>query len=441
MTSEVELYVMAYLPGSLEAVPAGVLSLIEEGPRTVTSNFVYGTKYVGRQNTLELDPVSLGFRTVPRAPGEKIAPAGGLALFGAIRDATPDAWGRRVIENALNVGPNTLPESRYLLEAGSNRTGALDVRASPTSAPGESLLSKVVDLEYLLDAAARVEEGEHVPEKLKYLLGAGVSMGGARPKAVLEDEGIQWLAKFPSRGDGFNNPKVEYATLKLAERCGLNVPDLRMVSLPDGREILLIRRFDRQPVAGGHSRIHFLSALTLTGRHEQESPDSSYLDLVQAIRTYGAPGSTETQLEELFGRMVFNILVSNDDDHLRNHGFLWADSGYVLSPLYDVVPKPQVAQERYLHLAVGDYGRLATLDNAFTKHAAYGLTKKKAGEIIAQLAREVREWKGCLEEHGVSGKDMAAVETAFRRPKDVGLEKALKTAGKTDVEARRSERE
>lgn len=433
MTSEVELYVMAYLPGSRDAVPAGVLGMIEEGPRTVASSFVYGTKYLGRQKAIELDPVSLTFRKIHRAPGEKIAPAGGLALFGAIRDAAPDAWGRRVIENVLNVGPNTLSESRYLLEAGSNRTGALDVRVSPTSAPGESQLHRVVDLEYLLDAAARVEAGEHVPENLKYFLGAGVSMGGARPKAVLEKEGVQWLAKFPSKGDGFNNPRVEYATLKLAESCGLNVPDLQMVSLPDGREILLTRRFDRQSVAGGYGRIHFLSALTLTGRHELESPDSSYLELVQAIRAYGSQGTTEAQLEELFGRMVFNILVSNDDDHLRNHGFLWAGSGYVLSPLYDVVPKPQIAQERYLHLAVGDYGRLASLDNAFTKHAAYGLTKKKAGEVIGKLAREVREWKGCFEEYGVSSKDMAAVESAFRRPKDVGLEKVLKTTESTNA--------
>jgi serine/threonine-protein kinase HipA len=429
MTSEVELYVMVYLPDSITAVPAGVLRLIEEGSRTVTSTFVYGTRYISRQNALEIDPVSLPFRTVPRQPGEKIIPAGGLELFGAIRDATPDAWGRRVIENTLNVGPNTLPESAYLLNAGSNRSGALDIRASQTSEPQELPFSKVVDLQYLLDAAARVEEGEHVPEILKFHLGAGVSMGGARPKAVLEDQNIQWLAKFPSRGDRFNNPRVEYATLKLAERCGLNVPALQMVLLPDGREILLTRRFDRQTVPGGYSRIHFLSALTLTGLHEQDSPDSSYLELVQAIRNYGAPSTMDTQLEELFGRMVFNILVSNDDDHLRNHGFLWADSGYNLSPLYDVVPKPQGAYERFLHLAVGDYGRLATLDNAFTKHAAYGLTKGKAGELIERIAREVRGWKGCFEEHGIKNREIIAVESAFRRPNDVGLEKVLKMAG------------
>lgn len=418
----VERTVFIHLPGETEAVPAGRLSMIEQGTRVQASTFAYGRRYVARANALPVDPVALAL--LPAQNDQERLPPTGLALFGALRDATPDAWGRRVIENRLRAPPNGLPESVYLDHAGPNRAGALDVRETPTSAATDSALPSAFDLQHLLDAAARIEHGEPVPAHLEVFFAGGPSVGGARPKAVISTDGCEWIAKFPARGDPFNVPLIEYATLELAREAGLQVPPLRIEALADGRQVMLIQRFDREPVPRGIARRHMVSALTLLALPEQASPDSSYAAIADAIGHYGVSGRIAADREELFARMVFNILVSNDDDHLRNHAFLFdaQHQGWHLSPLYDVVPKPQIAQERVLHLSVGPQGRLARLDNAMTGAGRFGLLPPRAADIIDRIVRVVREWRGRFEESGVPLADCDRVATAFRRAGEIGMQ-------------------
>jgi len=416
-----ERIVFIHLPGEAEAVPAGRLTMIEQGLQLQASTFAYGRRYVERANALPVDPVALALAAGRN--DEVRVPAGGLAMFGALRDATPDAWGRRVIENRLRAPPNGLPESVYLDHAGPHRAGALDVRESPTSLPIGGALPSIVDLRHLLDAAARIEEGEPVPAHLEVFFAGGPSVGGARPKAVVEVDGGEWIAKFPARNDPFNVPLVEHATLELARASGLDVPRTRMQMLADGRQVMLIERFDREPLARGMARRHMVSALTLLGLHEQDSPDSSYAAISDAIGVNGVSGRVAIDRKELFARMVFNILVSNDDDHLRNHAFLFdaEGAGWRLSPLYDVVPRPQAAQERVLHLSIGPQGRQARLDNALAGAGRFGLLPPEAARIIDRVARAVRNWRDHFESLGVPARECDRIASAFRRPLDIGM--------------------
>jgi len=416
-----ERIVFIYLPGELEAVPAGRLTMVETGTELIASRFAYGQRYLQRDNALPVDPVALPLDA--GQGGADLLPPVGLTLFGALRDAAPDAWGRRVIENRLRAPPNGLPESTYLDHAGPHRSGALDIRATPTSPRETGTLPSLMDLAHLREAAARIEDGEPVPAHLELFFAGGPSLGGARPKAVLTAEGREWIAKFPGRDDPFDVPAAERATLELAREAGLDVPQTRLVDLADGRRVLLIERFDRETVPEGLARRHLVSALTLLARHERDSPDSSYADLADALSAHGVGGQIAADRAELFGRMVFNILVSNDDDHLRNHAFLYDPRarGWRLSPLYDVVPRPQFAQERMLHLAVGPQGRLATLDNALGAAGRFGLMPVAAAQIIDRVARIVRAWRETFDRLQVPGALSDRLATAFRRPADIGL--------------------
>jgi serine/threonine-protein kinase HipA len=421
MARTVQRHVFIYLPGSIDAVPAGRLTLFEEGYRTQASSFVYGRRYRERAGALPVDPVSLPLEA-PDADDEH-SPVNGLALFGALRDATPDAWGRRVIENRLRAPPNSLAESVYLEHAGPHRAGALDVRVGLDDPQATGALPVATDLDYLLDTASRIEDGEPVPAHVAALFSGGSSVGGARPKSVVVHEGREWIAKFPSRGDSFDVPLVEYATLELARAAGLDVPSTQLHTLPGQRSVMLIERFDREPSPLGVTRRHMVSALTLLGLHESASPDASYAQIGLATGRWGARGYTARDNAELFARMVFNILVSNDDDHLRNHAFLYdtAAAGWRLSPLYDVVPKPQIGTDRYLHLGIGPDGRLARLDNAFDGAGQFGLHAADAAQIIERVVAAVRSWRETFENAGVIGRECDKVATAFRRADEIGM--------------------
>lgn len=413
-------YVTIALPGQAKAVPAGLLTLDETGAETTRSSFSYGRLYVQRDNALPVDPLSLPLTSKQKTD---LVPAGGLALFGALRDASPDFWGRRVIENKLHVAPNTLPESVFLDHAGPNRIGALNVQLERDGEASAGSLPRQIQLEYLLEAADRVEEGLPVPAQMEYFFAAAPSLGGARPKALIEDSGSQWIAKFPARGDKMDMSWIEYGTLRLAERAGLRVPPVRLVTLPGDRNVMLIQRFDRLSEAESFAKIHMVSALTMLGIHEQESHTAHYADIARVIEQFGARGAVEADRTELFKRMVFNVLVSNDDDHLRNHAFIYEaeGEGWRLSPLYDVVPRSSAARERFLHLSIGPFGRLSTLDNALSGCGQFGLKPSEAAAAINDVASVTREWMGHFEEFGVPGKQIDLVGSAFRRPSDIGM--------------------
>ena len=418
--------------------PCGRLTMTEQGTELLASSFAYGLNYLDRADALEVDPVSLAIRGPQSVRGKLLLPANRLVSFGGIRDAAPDSWGRRVIEAKLRVPANSLPESQYLLHAGSERVGALDIRTNITDEPTGNTGS-VHALTYLMDAAERIEAGEAVPAKLESIFMDGSALGGARPKASVRDEGGSlWLAKFQSKNDAFDIPSVECASLLLAREAGLNVPPVNTRSLGD-RRIMMIRRFDRYWLAQGtlptgatdlmrspadglsERRMGFVSGLTLVGCDETESRTKSYADLALAVRRYCHPSVIRADNEELFKRMVFNIFVSNDDDHLRNHGFLWDPRlpGWRLSPLYDVLPRPSHATDRYLHLGIGPQGRIATLDNALGGHEMFSISQSRASGLIGEVWRVVREWQVLFERAGVSDADIAKIAPAFRHLDDI----------------------
>ena len=434
---ELKLMVFAHLGHGW--APCGQLRITEEGPHVLAASFAYGLNYVRRPDALEVDPVSLSLRDRADVMGKWLLPANGLSLFGGLRDAAPDSWGRRVIEAKLNVPANSLPESQYLLHAGSDRVGALDIRQTIDDGPTQGTNGSHA-LEHLMDAAERIEEGLPIPRHLEAIFTDGTALGGARPKASVRDEhGVLWLAKFSSRTDSFDIPAIECAALRLARVAGLTVPPVQVRTM-GARKVMLIRRFDRywarpgaalnapddplttQPGNGNaEHRRGFVSGLTLVGCDETESRTRAYTDLAQAVRTHCHTSVIRADNAELFKRMVYNVLVSNDDDHLRNHGFVWEPRlpGWRLSPLYDVLPRPSHATERFLHLGLGPQGRLATLDNALAAHEMFTLSAATAGEIIARTWGVVREWRGYFEGFGVAAADIEKIAPAFRHIDDV----------------------
>jgi serine/threonine-protein kinase HipA len=403
--AQCSLYVFAHLTGGW--APAGRLSLTQERD-VVASSFAYGTRYIDRPDAFEVDPVSLSLTDKARVRGAELFPANQLAQFGGVRDAAPDAWGRRVIEAQRRVPANSLSEADYLLGAGSDRVGALDVRESLDS-PVQAGAAPIRSLPYMLEAAERIEQGLPVPAALADVFGAGPSAGGARPKASVRDEsGVLWLAKFAAVGDTLDMAWAESCTLQLAGRCGLKVPEVKVVDI-GGKSVLLVRRFDRTAtVSGVEQRLPFVSGLTLVACDELESRLKGYGHLAQAIREHVHPSLIRANCEELFARMVFNIFVSNDDDHLRNHGFLRHTAeqgqrpGWSLSPLYDVVPRPSMASERHLHLQVGQQGKLATLDNAMSAYSAFTPQRTTAVGIIRRVWGELRQWHTTYEALGAA---------------------------------------
>jgi serine/threonine-protein kinase HipA len=426
------LFVFAHL--DCDWAPCGRLSLTEDGPDLQAASFAYGLKYLERPTALEIDPVSLSLQERAAVRGKILVPPNGLAFFGGIRDAAPDAWGRRVIESKLKAPANSLPESTYLVHAGSQRVGAIDVRESFQAKP-TSGSSPWRNLQYLIEAAERIDDGLPVPAQLEEIFAEGSALGGARPKAtVRDDQQVLWLAKFKSRNDTLNVPMLEVATLKLAAEAGLTVPPVQLIHLGD-RPVMLIRRFDRYWAQSGTSspieqdllsvapaagliekRMAFVSGLTLLACNAMDSPDKSYGDLAQAIRKYAHPQVIRDNNRELFARMIFNIFVSNDDDHLRNHGFLLDPRlpGWRLSPLYDVMPRPSLASERRLHLGVGPEGRAATLDNAFGAREQFTLSREEAASMISRVWATVREWKVRFEEYAVTPEQVGKIAPAFR---------------------------
>jgi serine/threonine-protein kinase HipA len=417
-------YVFIYPPGQTEAVPAGRLDLVLRDRDLVTSQFQYGRRYMERSEALDVDPVSLPRAEEGSAPR---APVNGLPLFGAIRDAAPDAWGRRVIENRLQ---RACTEVDFLDHAGADRAGALDIRTRPDSPPADSYLPETVDLHYLLEAVERIEAGEPIPSRLAPYFRGAPSLGGMRPKAVIRDGVQQFIAKFPLANDRFNVPVIERATLELARWCDLDVPETRLVPLDGNRSVMLIERFDREISPRAIARRHMVSGLTMLGVSELESRDQSYAALADVISRRGAAAHVERDRIELFKRMVFNILVTNNDDHLRNHAFLYdaAGRGWRLSPLYDVVPSPEIGTERFLNLHVGPRGRLATLDNALDGAGRFGLQRARAASLIEQMVDRVRTWRETFEATGASETDSNAVAGAFRRASDIGIAQVERAA-------------
>ena len=376
-----EAYVWIWLPGATEPVVAGRIA--RDGKRLV---FNYGQGYLDLDDGIPVYEPELPLRS------GAIAPEAGLDMPGCLRDAAPDAWGRRVILNRTfgrkgkDVEIAALDELTCLLESGSDRTGALDFQHSPSE-----YVPRVVQtatLEELLSAAEKVERGVPLTPDLDQALFHGTSLGGARPKAMIENGDTKMIAKFPSSTDPYNMVKAEYVAMRLAAMAGLNVAPVRLEQVA-GKDVLLIERFDRARTKDGWMRKAMVSALTLFGLDAMMARYASYEDLAEIIRhRFTSPKST---LHELYGRLVFNVLCGNTDDHARNHAGFWDGECLTLTPAYDICPQSRTGNVAgQAMLIVGD-NRASTLATCLEAAPNFQLSEKAAKDIIAWQISTIRD--------------------------------------------------
>lgn len=416
MPASGECFVYVQLPGTLEPVVCGRFEQASTRDGRLVGRFVYGRSYRDRADAVPLDPIHL-----PIAPTVyETARLGGV--FGALRDASPDAWGRRVIER---IAGRPLDEVGFLLESPQDRAGALSFGRGPEPPAAIREYNRIVQLEELRRAAALLED-EHpsipVPPQILDLLDPGTSMGGARPKNVVEDDDGLWVAKFPQRGDRWNNAPVEAAMLSLAGRCGIRVPETRVERVGDD-SVLLVKRFDRDRVGGdgaerSYLRHRMVSALTVLDA--EESPTDrrnwSYVLLADELQRWSARPRDDRA--ELFRRMVFNALISNVDDHPRNHALIAPGREWRLAPAYDLTPNSRQGMEgRRLAMECGLLGRIATRENLVSQSPRFGLNPEDASAIIDEMKEIVAQfWRTEVLRQGGTGRDCDVTEPAFAYP-------------------------
>ena len=407
MTSEREAYVCIQLPGTLEMVPAALLRVQTLPDGTQIGRFRYGDRYLARPEAVALDP----FRLPLAKQVFEFTQLKGIP--GAVRDAAPDAWGRRVIEHKLERSPADFQEIDYLLHGPQDGAGYLSFGLKAQPPAPQRRYNRTHQLDELIAASQAIEEGKRVPVHVLEQLDPGTSMGGARPKATIEDEQSLWLGKFPAKDDRFNLQRVEFATLDLARRCGLNVTQARLESVGQ-RDVLMLQRFDREHTDEGYLRYGLVSGLTLLdcGDSHLDRDRWSYPLLADNLRRWS--DEPEADCAELFRRMVFNAAVTNNDDHPRNHAMLRRQKGWRLSPAYDLVPAPVVSLERRdLALSVGSYGRTASIYNLLSQAGRFGLSAEEARQEIDGIVTVVRQWRESFFACGVSAKDIEHIAPAI----------------------------
>lgn len=403
---EREILVHADMEGS--PVLAGRMWVRVRGGRE-SASFEYDRSWLRRPDSYSLDPaLAIG----PGAFHTR------KALFGAIGDSAPDRWGRVLLRRAEvrrarseKRAPRTLFESDFLLLVDDElRVGALRFRADSDgpflAEPRPDRVPPLVGLGRLLAACRRVTRRDEVDEDLRLLIGPGSSLGGARPKAAIRDrDGELAIAKFPHADDDRDIVLWEAVALALAERAGIEVPDWRIERV-GGRRVLVVRRFDR---ARGW-RVPFLSAMSMLGAADNER--RSYLEIADALRAHGA--APRKDLQELWRRVVFSVLVSNTDDHLRNHGFLYARGrGWRLSPAFDLNPTPTDERARVLATNIDEHDGAASLDLALATAAYYGLGSRDAREIAGEVGAAVGGWRAVAAEMGATRREADRMESAF----------------------------
>ncbi len=347
-------------------------------------------------------------------------------LFGAIGDSAPDRWGRVLMRRAeaaraRDAGemPKTLGEVDFLLGVNDEaRQGALrfsDGLDGPYLAlKGKKTIPPLVELPRLLSATERFLDDEENAEDLRLLLAPGSSLGGARPKAsVIDADGNLAIAKFPRKDDDFNVVTWEAVTLVLAKKAGLALPSWRLDTILE-KPVLIIRRFDRV----GEGRIPFLSAMSMLGAKDGEA--HSYLEIVDALKQHGA--APDADMAELWRRIVFSILVSNVDDHLRNHGFVYErEKGWRLSPAYDINPTPVEVKPRILTTMIDLYDSTASLDLAMSVAGDFRLSPAQAKSIVQEVATGVSQWRDVAQQFHLSKREVDRMASAFEH---TDLEKA-----------------
>ena len=393
MTSEPapprDAFIWTWLAGAKAPIVAGRLVRVGD-----EAHFVYGRSYRERNDAVPL--------YLPELPlgGETLRPPAGHFMASALRDAAPDAWGRRVILNRLfgargaELDALELDELVFLLQSGSDRIGALDFQSSSqvyTARGGEG-----ASLDALLASAERVENNLPLSPELDQALHHGSSIGGARPKALITDGKRKYVAKFSSTSDTYSVVKGEFIAMRLAERAGLDVAPVRLAHA-SGKDVLLVERFDRAYHAEGWERRAMVSALTILELGEMQARYASYQDLAEQIRLrFAAPTVT---LHELFARLVFNILVGNVDDHARNHAAFWDGTSLHLTPAYDICPQARSGGEASQAMLILGQIRASQIGACLDAAAHFHLDRAAAIALVAaQLRTIAANWRPLVAE-------------------------------------------
>ena len=376
-----EAYVWIWLPGATAPVVAGRIAW--DGERLI---FNYGRSYLDAHDRIPIYEPEL-----PLLRGA-IAPEAGLRMAGCLRDASPDAWGRRVILNRIFASRGTdadiaaLDELTYLLQSGSDRVGALDFQHSPSEYVPRAV--QTATLEELLRAAEKVEQGVPLAPDLDRALFHGTALGGARPKAMIQHGDTGKIAKFPSSTDTYNVVKAEYVAMRLASRAGLDVAAVSLEHVA-GKDVLLVERFDRAKTKEGWTRKAMVSALTMFGLDEMMARYASYEDLAEIVRhRFTSPKAT---LHELYGRLVFNILCGNTDDHARNHAGFWDGKYLTLTPAYDICPQSRTGNVASQAMLILGDNRMSTLAACLEAAPGFQLDEKAAKDIIHRQIAAIRD--------------------------------------------------
>lgn len=384
-----EAYVWIWLPEETKPVVAGKL---EYNDKLIYFN--YGKSYLARPNAISVYEPEL-----PLQQGV-LSPLNGLDMPNSIRDGAPDAWGRRVIINrkmglkGIDTDTTYLTEMTYLLESGSDRIGALDFQHSATEYIPRS--AQNASLEELLESVERVEKGIPLTPELDQALFHGSSIGGARPKALIEDENSKYIAKFSASSDTYSVVKGEYIAMRLAKLCGLNVAPVKLVEV-SGKDIILVKRFDRYIKGNQWARKSMVSALTLFGLTDMTARYASYEELAGIIRKrFTEPKKT---LKELFTRLVFNILSGNNDDHARNHAAFWDGKELTLTPAYDICPQGRTGNESTQAMKIIGNNGFSQLKTCLEAAPHFQLSEVDAIQVFDKVETIINDnWNDVCEE-------------------------------------------
>jgi serine/threonine-protein kinase HipA len=384
--------------------PVGRLRTAE---RSAAVTFEYAREWLNRAGSFSIDPTSM-----PLGP----SPVHGASLFGAMQDCGPDRWGRILIERAVRkqvLDRKPYREIDYVLALDDTaRIGALRFRAEPTGpflAATAGKLPPIVSLAALLRAADAIHGETETAADLRFLLGAGSPLGGARPKsAVTLNDGRLAIAKFPKPDDVRDIAAGEVLALHLAKQAGINVAESRLVTV-GGRSVSVITRFDR----AGKQRLPFISANSLLGLPHGEP--GAYTLLADGIRQFG--DNVAGDLGELWRRLVFSLLASNYDDHLRNHGFLMRNAGkWSLSPAYDLNPVPEIERAQMPKTAISEETADSSIEAALKAAPRFGLKPTVAKAIVREVHAVVADWRKAAKKLRIPARTLDAYATAFEHP-------------------------
>lgn len=386
------IFVWTWLPGESEPVVAGAIDRVAAD----RMDFTYARSYLDNENAISIYQPELPMRRGAQEPRN------GLTLAACLRDASPDSWGQRVIVNRLGSTDGELSVETYLLESGSNRFGAIDFQAS---AEEYSSRPNTASLDELYDAAERVLAGEQLNTAIGDALMNGTAIGGAHPKVLIsDDEGVEYIAKLSVSTDVHPVIRAEAVAIELARRCGIDVPNARVIRSM-GRDVLLIERFDRLP--SGRRR-YVVSGLTLLGLDALLGARyGSYPEMLDVLRELGhAPAAVG---RTLFERVVFNVAIGNNDDHARNHAAFWDGQHLEPTPAFDLTPQVRSTDTSAQAMAIGrDGNRASAFSSCVAAAADYGLSGPQAQEVIGHIVSTIEaQWTDAADAAGLSAADQS----------------------------------